>query len=186
MVGSSCSGCDILCLLMWQAPFFIHSSMRSHRAVWDTPGIVVQSLSRVRLFEALWTAAHQASLSSIISRSWLRFMSVESVMPSNHLIVTRGNRGEVFGNVQCYLHVKFWLFFFSVKVGPWHSAVLLREEGQSPASPCCSFPISCLSLFFPTPFLPLFCHLPTSFFPLLSKALDLYWCLAIVPVRWNT
>jgi len=152
MVGSSCSGCDILCLLMWQAPFFIHSSMRSHRAVWDTPGIVVQSLSRVRLFEAPWTAAHQASLSSIISRSWLRFMSVESVMPSNHLIVTRGNRGEVFGNVQCYLHVKFWLFF-SVKVGPWHSAVLLREEGQSPASPRCSFPISCLFPLLSIPFL---------------------------------
>ena len=124
--------------------------MRSHRAVWDTPGIV-QSLSRVRLFVTPWTAAHQASLSSIISRSLLRFMSVESVMPSNHLIVTRGNRGEVFGNVQCNLHEKFWLFF-SVKVGPWHGAVLTRRGGTKS-----SFLILFLSHFlsFPSSFNPL-------------------------------
>ena len=46
----------------------------------------VQLLSRVRLFAAPWTAARQASLS--ISNSWslLILMSIESVMPSNHLI----------------------------------------------------------------------------------------------------
>ena len=48
---------------------------------------VVQSLSRVRLFVAPWTAGDQASLSFTISWSLLRFMSVESVMPSNHLIL---------------------------------------------------------------------------------------------------
>ena len=42
-------------------------------------------LSRVRLFETLWTAACQASLSITISRSLLKLMSIESVMPSNHL-----------------------------------------------------------------------------------------------------
>ena len=47
----------------------------------------VQSLSRVRLFEAPWTAACQASLS--ITNSWnlLKFMSVALVMPFNHLIL---------------------------------------------------------------------------------------------------
>ena len=47
----------------------------------------VQSLSRVRLFVTPWTAAHQASLS--ITNSWrlLKCMSIESVMPSNHLIL---------------------------------------------------------------------------------------------------
>ena len=51
--------------------------------------IVVQSLSRVRLFATPWNAALQASLSFTISRSLLKLMSIESVMPSNHLILCR-------------------------------------------------------------------------------------------------
>ena len=47
----------------------------------------VQSLSRVRLFATPWTAARQASLSSTISQSLLKLMSIELVMPSNHLIL---------------------------------------------------------------------------------------------------
>ena len=47
----------------------------------------VQSLSRVRLFATPWIAAHQASLSITNSRSSLIFMSIESVMPSSHLIL---------------------------------------------------------------------------------------------------
>ena len=43
-------------------------------------------LSRLQLFETQWTAACQPSLSLIISRSLLKLMSIESVMPSNHLI----------------------------------------------------------------------------------------------------
>ena len=46
----------------------------------------VQSLSRVRLSATPWTAACQASLSITNSRSLLKFMSIESVMPPNHLI----------------------------------------------------------------------------------------------------
>ena len=45
----------------------------------------VQSLSRVQLFATPWTAASQASLCSKNSRSLLKFMSIEWVMPSNHL-----------------------------------------------------------------------------------------------------
>ena len=48
-----------------------------------------QSLSRVRLFVTPWIAAHQASLSITNSRSSLRLMSIESVMPSSHLILCR-------------------------------------------------------------------------------------------------
>ena len=44
---------------------------------------VVQSLSHVRLFATRWTAARQASLSFAISRSLLKLMSIELVMPSN-------------------------------------------------------------------------------------------------------
>ena len=47
----------------------------------------VQFLSHVRLFATPWTAAHQASLSITNSRSSLKLMSIESVMPSNHLIL---------------------------------------------------------------------------------------------------
>ena len=49
--------------------------------------VAIQLLSRVRLFAALWTAARQASLSFTISQSLLKFMSIESVTPSNHLIL---------------------------------------------------------------------------------------------------
>ena len=46
-----------------------------------------QSLSCVQLFETLWTAACQASLSIRNSQGSLKFMSIKSVMPSNHLIL---------------------------------------------------------------------------------------------------
>ena len=47
----------------------------------------VQSLSRVQLFVTPWTAAYQASLSITNSWSLLKLMSIQSVMPSNHLIL---------------------------------------------------------------------------------------------------
>jgi len=51
--------------------------------------VVVQSLSHVRLFATPWTAACQASLSFTISWSLLKLISLELVMPSNHLILCR-------------------------------------------------------------------------------------------------
>ena len=48
--------------------------------------VVVQLLIHVQLFVTPWTAALQASLSFIISLSLLKLMSIESVIPSNHLI----------------------------------------------------------------------------------------------------
>ena len=50
---------------------------------------VVQLLSRVQLFVTPWTAARQASLSISNSRSLLKLMSIELVVPSNHLILCR-------------------------------------------------------------------------------------------------
>ena len=47
----------------------------------------VQSLSSVQLFVTPWTAAHHASLSITNSQSLLKLMSIESVIPSNHLIL---------------------------------------------------------------------------------------------------
>ena len=51
--------------------------------------VVVQLLSHIPLFVTSWTAAHQASLSITTSQSLLKFMSIELVMPSNHLILYR-------------------------------------------------------------------------------------------------
>ena len=48
----------------------------------------VQTISHVQLFGTPWTAAHQATLSFTTSQSSLKFMSVESVMLSNHLILS--------------------------------------------------------------------------------------------------
>ena len=54
---------------------------------WFLLWIVVQSLRYVRHFVNLWMATQQASLSFAISWSLLKFMSIESMMPSNHLIL---------------------------------------------------------------------------------------------------
>ena len=48
--------------------------------------VVIQLFSHVPLFATPWTAAHQASLSFTTSQSLLKLISIESVMPSNHLI----------------------------------------------------------------------------------------------------
>ena len=68
---------------------FIHSSVNRHLSCFHVllQFSSVQSLSCVQLFAAPWMAAHEASLSITNSRSWLKLMSMESVMPSNHLIL---------------------------------------------------------------------------------------------------
>ena len=59
------------------------------RKLWYVQFSSVQSLSRVRLFATPWIAARQASLSISNSRSLLKLMPIESVMPSSHLILCR-------------------------------------------------------------------------------------------------
>ena len=84
----------------------------------------VQSLSCIQLFVTPWTVAHQAALSITNSQSLLKLMSIESVMPSNHLIlwcllllppsISRSIR--VFSN-ESVLHIrwpKYWNFSFSI------------------------------------------------------------------------
>ena len=87
----------------------------------------VQSLSRVWLWATPWIAAHQASLTITNSRSLLKLMSIESVMPSNHLILCRPlflppsifPRIRVFSNesVLCIRWPKYWSFSFNI--GPF-------------------------------------------------------------------
>ena len=95
----------------------------------------VQSLSRVRLFATPeLSAAHQASLSITNSWSLLKFMSIESVMPSNHLILCRPllllppipPSIRVFSN-ESTLHMrrsKYWSFSFSVSPSKEHPGLI--------------------------------------------------------------
>ena len=64
--------------------FLLHSPASGHLGCFLVLSSV-QSLSRVRLFATPWTAAHQAFLSFPNSWSLLKLMSIEFVMPSNHL-----------------------------------------------------------------------------------------------------
>ena len=84
----------------------------------------VQSLSRVRLFATPWIAARQASLSITNSWNWPKLMSIESVMPSSHLILCRPHlllppipsSIRVFSN-ESTLRMrwpKYWSFSFSI------------------------------------------------------------------------
>ena len=84
----------------------------------------VQSLSRVQLFSTPWTTARQASLSITNSRSLLKLMSIESVIPSNHLILCHpllllpsiSPSIRVFSSESalCIRWPKYWSFSFSI------------------------------------------------------------------------
>ena len=80
--------------------------------IWFTCIVIVPSLSHVRLF-ATQTAACQAALSITISQSLLKLISVESVMPSNHLIL-------------CYLLLLLSSIFPGFRVFPNESTLRMR------------------------------------------------------------
>ena len=69
--------------------FFQETSLQKQLSLSSRVSVAFQSLSHVRLFATPWTAARQASLSFTISQSLLKLMSIESVMPSDHLILCR-------------------------------------------------------------------------------------------------
>jgi len=96
--------------------------------------VVVQSLGGVRLFVTPWTAALQASLSITISWSLLKFMPIESAMPSNHLVLCCPLRLlssifpsiRVFSNesVLCIRWPKYWNFSFSISPSNEYSGLI--------------------------------------------------------------
>ena len=95
---------------------------------------VVQLPSCVLLFETPWTLAHQASLSLTISCSLPRFMSIESVMPSNHLILCHRFLllPSIFPSIRVFssesaLHIrwpKYWGFSFSISLSNEYSVLI--------------------------------------------------------------
>ena len=94
----------------------------------------VQSLCRVRLFATPWTAACQASLSITNSRSLLKLRSIESVMPSNHLILCHPlllppsifPSIRVFSNESVLLirWPEYWSFSFSISSSSEYSGLI--------------------------------------------------------------
>ena len=94
----------------------------------------IQSLSRVRLFATPWTTALQASLSITNSRSLLKLMSIESVMPSNHLMFCHPLlllpsiflSIRVFSNESalCIRWPKYWSFIFNISPSNEYSGVI--------------------------------------------------------------
>ena len=94
----------------------------------------VQLLSRVRPFATPWTAARQASLSITNSQSLLKLMSIESVMPSSHLILCRSlllppsifSSIKVFSN-ESALHIrwpKYWSYSFNISPSNEYSGLI--------------------------------------------------------------
>ena len=102
--------------------------------------VVVQLLSLVRLFLTPWTAAHQASLSITNSQSLLKLMSIESVMPSNYLVLCRPlllppsnfPSIRVFSN-ELAVHIrwpKYWSFNFSISPSNEYSGLISFKVDQ--------------------------------------------------------
>ena len=94
----------------------------------------VQLLSRVRLFATPWIAARQASLSITNSQSSLRLTSIESVMPSSHLILCHSvlllrsipPSIRVFSNEStlCMRWPNYWSFSFSISPSNKHPGLI--------------------------------------------------------------
>ena len=95
----------------------------------------VHLLSHVQLFATPWTAARQASLSITNSRSSPKLMSIESVTPSNHLILCRPLLllPSIFPSIRVFsnespLHIrwpKFWSFSFNISPSNEYSGLIL-------------------------------------------------------------
>ena len=93
----------------------------------------VQSLSPVQIFVTPWTAARQASLSITNSRSLLKLMFIEPVMPSNHLILCRPLLlpPSIFPSIRVFSNElslirwpKYWSFSFSISPSNEHSGLI--------------------------------------------------------------
>ena len=109
------------------------------RFVWETLNesfqfYSVQLLSHVRLFMILWTAARQASLSITNSWSLLKLMSIESVMPSSHLILCSSLLllPSIFPSIRVFSNEsvlpirrpKYWSFSFSISPSNEYSGLI--------------------------------------------------------------
>ena len=139
---------DIYLLWTWDRSFTILKPQFFHRPLfyrmfWELSEIwflrlllisSVQLLSHVQLFVTPWTAARQASLSTTNSWSLLQLLSIESVIPSNHLTLCRPLLllPSVFPSIRVFssesaLHIrwpKYWSFSFSISLSNEYSGLI--------------------------------------------------------------
>ena len=142
-IRKSNSGCDNKCLLaVWFSCVILFVWLAapetiSHRKNAETKKlfiVVVQSLNYVWLFLIPWTTAHKASLSFTISQSLLKFMSIESVMPSNHLTLCHPLflLPSIFPSIRVFssesaLRIRWptdWSFSFSISTSSEYSGLI--------------------------------------------------------------
>ena len=129
---------------LWLRQWWINIHMSIFFA-WLVGFSSVQSLSHVRLFATPWTAARQASLSITNSHSLLKLMSIELMMPSNHLILCHplllfpsiSPSVRVFSN-ESVIHIrrpKYWRFGFGISPSNeylgWTDWISLQSKGLS-------------------------------------------------------
>ena len=116
----------------WVFQIFWHIDINP--LIWNVSFSSVQPLSCIQLFATLWITAHQASLFITNSQSLLKPMSIESVMPSNHLIFCRPllllppipPRIRVLSNEStlCMRWPKYWSFSFSINPSNEYSGLI--------------------------------------------------------------
>ena len=129
----------IIKTIIWYFNFVLNTLIKFWTFLWKILFLSslfssVQSLSYVWFFATPWTAAHLASLSITKSQRLLKFMSIESVMPSNHLILCRPllflpsifPSIWIFPNesVLCIRWPKYWSFSFSISDSNEYSGLI--------------------------------------------------------------
>ena len=117
----------VLTVASWPAYRFLKRQVNS-----------VQSLGYVRLFSTPWTTAHQASLSITNCRSLPKPMSIESVMPSNHLILCHPLLllPSIFLNIRIFSNEsalrirwpKYWSFSFNISPSNEYPGLIFRRQ----------------------------------------------------------
>ena len=137
-------------MLCWVLPYYSWNQILVNESV--------QLLSRAQLFVTPWTAALQASLSITNFQSLLKLMSIESVMPSNHLILCCSLLlpSSIFPSIRVFsyesaLHIRwpeYWYFSFNIDPSNEHSGLssfrmdwldLLAIQGTQESSPTPQF-----------------------------------------------
>ena len=118
-------------IYIWYCSFFIIGTFLSFM---NFTFVVVQSLSCISLFATSQTAAWQASLPFTISQSLLKFISIEKMMPSNHLILcsTLLLMPSIFPSIRVFLNefalcIRWawnWSFSFSMSPSKWYSGLI--------------------------------------------------------------
>ena len=134
--------CWLYCLEAWMDAACVIRNTLPHDTAYETQltrvhlhfAAAVQSLSRVWLSATTWTAARQASLSFTISQSLRKLMSIQSVMPSNPLILCRPLLlpPSIFPSIRVFSNrsalrikwPKYWRFSFSISPSNEHSGLI--------------------------------------------------------------